>query len=114
MISNVEKEYSTIQIAEIIVVNIILDFQNNINKIGVIPRIQQGSMRRAYCTNCKLEVEIRSSNYVRLANHRVAVEGSCPVCNSVLFNTRVMPTSSRKPMSRKKKRKKLSIYSQSN
>ena len=70
------------------------------------------SMRRAYCTNCKHEVEIRSFNYVRLVNLRVAVEGSCPVCNSVLFNTRVMPTSSRKPISRKKKRKKLSIYSQ--
>lgn len=71
-------------------------------------------MRSAYCTNCKHEVEIRSFNYVRLANLRVAVEGSCPVCNSVLFNTRVMPTSSRKPISRKKKRKKLSIYSQMN
>jgi len=88
--------------------------QNNINRIGTLYRKTLGPMQRAYCTNCKLLVDIRSSTYVRLANHRAAIEGFCPICNSVLLNTRVMPTSSKKPMGNKRRRKKLSIYSHPN
>ena len=71
-------------------------------------------MRRAYCTNCKVLVDLRLSTYVRLANYRAVIEGYCPICNSVLLNTRVMPTSSKKPMGNKRRRKKLSIYSYPN
>lgn len=71
-------------------------------------------MPKAYCTKCKLEVELRSWGYVRLANSRLAVQGFCPACNSVLFKTRVMPTSSRKPVNRKKTKARLSIFSQKN
>jgi RNase P subunit RPR2 len=85
--------------------------KDNINRIGTLLREIPRPMRRAYCTNCKLVVDIRSSSYVRLANHKAAIEGFCPICNSVLLNARVMPTSSKKPMGSKRRRKKLSIYS---
>jgi hypothetical protein len=85
--------------------------QNSINRNGTLSRKTPGPMRRAYCTICKIIVDIRSSSYVRLANHRAAIEGFCPICNSILLNTRIMPTSSKKPRGIKKKREKLSIYS---
>jgi RNase P subunit RPR2 len=85
--------------------------KNNINMIGTLPMETPGPMQRAYCTNCKLVVDIRSSSYVRLANRKAVIEGFCPICNSVLLNARVMPTSSKKPRGNKRRRKNLSIYS---
>ncbi len=70
--------------------------QNSINRNWTLSRKTSGPMRRAYCTICKNVVDIRSSSYVRLANHRAAIEGFCPICNSILLSTRVMPTSSKK------------------
>jgi hypothetical protein len=51
-------------------------------------------LKQAYCTNCKMNVDIANGRYVRLANKRVIIEGQCSRCGIKLLKAKVMPRNS--------------------
>jgi hypothetical protein len=50
-------------------------------------------LKYTYCTKCKKNVGMINTNYIKLANSRLAIESYCVICSSKLLKTKVMPTS---------------------
>jgi len=42
-------------------------------------------MATAYCVKCRKKREIKNPKQVTLKNGRLAVQGTCPVCNTKVF-----------------------------
>ncbi len=59
--------------------------------------------RQAYCTVCKMNVEIVNSKFVRLANNRSVIEGQCGVCGVKLMKAKLLPRNSAFVIKRKRK-----------
>lgn len=59
--------------------------------------------RQAYCTNCKQNVEIVGGKFVRLANNRAVIEGTCSLCGTKLIKAKLMPRNNAFFIKRKRK-----------
>jgi hypothetical protein len=42
-------------------------------------------MATAYCVKCRQKREIKNPKQVKLKNGRLAVQGTCPVCQTKVF-----------------------------
>lgn len=49
------------------------------------------TVKQTYCTNCRMNVDLVDSKYVRLANKRAIIEGQCSQCGSRLMKAKIMP-----------------------
>ena len=68
-----------------------------------------------YCSKCKRNTTMINTQFQRLANYKVIINGNCSICNSEIFKGKVIPKPSvnkkfikmKRELSRIKNKKKL-------
>lgn len=66
--------------------------------------------KQTYCTGCKTNVDIINGKYIKLANRRAVIEGTCAICGAKLLKAKVMPKSAAVFKRRKREGRGSSLY----